>query len=91
LFPQRQKTSAHALLDLVKHYARIAGIEKKVTTHTFRHSCATHMLKGGADIRFVQKMLGHKQLSTTERYLKIEITDLKEVLERCHPREREEW
>jgi integrase/recombinase XerD len=90
LFPQRQKTSAHALLDLVKHYARIAGIEKKVTTHTFRHSCATHMLKGGADIRFVQKMLGHKQLSTTERYLKIEITDLKEVLERCHLREREE-
>ncbi len=86
-----RKLQPQALLDVVKHYARIAGIEKKVTTHTFRHSCATHMLKGGADIRFVQKMLGHKRISTTERYLKIEITDLKEVLERCHPREREEW
>jgi integrase/recombinase XerD len=86
-----RKLQPQALLDLVKHYGRIAGIEKKVTTHTFRHSCATHMLKGGADIRFVQKMLGHKRIATTERYLKIEITDLKEVLERCHPREREEW
>ena len=86
-----KKLQPQALLDLVKLYAWIAGIEKKVTTHTFRHSCATHMLKGGADIRYVQKMLGHKRISTTERYLAIEITDLKEILERCHPRERDDW
>jgi len=76
---------------IVKEYAHKAGIEKNVTTHTFRHSCATHLLKGKADIRYVQKQLGHRSIATTEKYLKIEITDLKEVHERCHPREQEEW
>ncbi|TAL36281.1 MAG: hypothetical protein EPN93_08625 [Spirochaetes bacterium] len=76
---------------IVKRAMRTAGIEKNVTAHTFRHSCATHMLKGRADIRYVQKQLGHESISSTERYLKIEIADLKEVHERCHPREREDW
>jgi len=79
------------LCRMIKHWSKRAGIEKNVTTHTFRHSCATHMLKGRADIRYVQKQLGHRYISTTEKYLKIEITDLKEVHERTHPREREDW
>jgi integrase/recombinase XerD len=79
-----------SFLKMIKKRARLAGIGKNVTTHTFRHSCATHMLKGKADIRYVQRQLGHREISTTEKYLKIEITDLKEVHERCHPREQEE-
>lgn len=79
------------LCRMIKKWAGIAGIEKNVTCHTFRHSCASHMLKGRADIRYVQLQLGHRSISTTERYLKIEISDLKEIHERCHPREREDW
>ena len=75
---------------MVKKRAKASGIEKNITTHTFRHSCATHMLKGRADIRYVQQQLGHKSIGTTEKYLKIEISDLKEVHSRCHPRERDE-
>ncbi len=79
------------LCRIIKENAVKAGIEKNVTTHTFRHSCASHLLKGGADIRYVQKQLGHKSISTTEKYLKVEITDLKEVHKRCHPREQDSW
>jgi integrase/recombinase XerD len=79
------------VLRVVKYWAGCAGIDKRVHTHTFRHSCATHLLKGSADIRYVQKQLGHRDISTTEKYLKIEITDLKEVHERCHPREQDDW
>lgn len=86
-----KKLQPQALLDIVKQCASIAGIAKNVTCHTFRHSCATHMLKGKADIRYVQKQLGHKRISTTERYLKVEISDLKEVHERTHPREQDDW
>ena len=56
--------------------------------HLLRHSCATHLLKGHADIRHIQRLLGHKSLRTTERYTRVEVSDLKEVIERCHPRER---
>jgi integrase/recombinase XerD len=79
-----------SLLSMVKKRAKASGIEKNITTHTFRHSCATHMLKGRADIRYVQLQLGHRSIGTTEKYLKIEISDLKEVHGRCHPRERDE-
>jgi len=85
------KLDPKALREIVKVYANFAGINKKVTTHTFRHTCATHMLKGNADIRYVQKQLGHKRISTTEMYLKVDISDLKEVHERCHPREQDDW
>ena len=86
-----KKLNPDILCRLIKKWAKLAGIEKNVTTHTFRHSCATHMLKGRADIRYVQKQLGHRNISTTEKYLKIEISDLKEVHDRCHPREQEDW
>jgi integrase/recombinase XerD len=85
------KITPDSLRGIVSRWATVAGIEKNVTTHTFRHTCATHLLKGRADIRYVQQQLGHRFISTTEKYLKIEITDLKEVHERCHPREQEDW
>lgn len=79
------------LVKIIKTLAKKAGIEKNVTTHTFRHTCASHMLKGRADIRYVQRQLGHTSIQSTEKYLRIEVSDLKEVHERCHPREREDW
>jgi integrase/recombinase XerD len=66
-----------------------AGIRKHVTRHTLRHTCATHLLKGRADIRQIQKLLGHRRLSSTEVYTRVELTDLHEVIARCHPREKQ--
>ncbi len=86
-----RKLSPHTLREIILYCMRKAKLERKITSHTFRHSCATHMLKGGADIRYVQMQLGHRNLATTQKYLKIEITDLKEIHERCHPREQEDW
>ena len=61
---------------------------KHITAHSLRHSAATHLLKGGADIRHIQKLLGHSSLQATERYTRVEISDLKDVLKRAHPRGR---
>jgi integrase/recombinase XerD len=63
-----------------------AGIKKRITPHTWRHTCATLMLKGRADIRYVQELLGHASLKTTQIYTKVTIQDLKKVHSRCHPR-----
>lgn len=76
------------LLLRVRECARKAGIRKKIGLHTFRHSCATHMLRGGADIRYIQALLGHRSLTSTQVYTRVEVADLRRVLERCHPRER---
>ena len=65
-----------------------AGIERKITPHTFRHTFATHMLQGRADIRHIQAMLGHSSVATTQIYTRVDVTDLKAVHRRCHPRER---
>jgi integrase/recombinase XerD len=71
---------------IVQRYAKKAGIKKHVTCHTFRHSVATHLLKGRANIRHIQKLLGHQSLQTTQRYTRVEISDLKKVIARAHPR-----
>lgn len=73
---------------LVRSWATKAGIKKHVTCHTFRHSVATHLLKGRADIRHIQMLLGHASLQTTERYTRVELSDLRAVLRRAHPRGR---
>jgi integrase/recombinase XerD len=62
-----------------------AGIEKKGSCHLFRHSCATHMLEGGADIRYIQQMLGHARLDTTQIYTEVSIRALTEAHARSHP------
>jgi integrase/recombinase XerD len=74
--------------EIVRHYAAKAGVGKRVTPHTFRHSIATHLLRGGADIRYIQMLLGHRHLSSTERYTHVALKDLREVVLRAHPRGR---
>jgi integrase/recombinase XerD len=74
--------------DLVRSHAKAAGLDIRVTPHTLRHGCATHLLRGGADVRHVQKLLGHSSVQTTAIYTRVTPTDLKRVIERKHPRER---
>ena len=62
-----------------------AGLEKRGSCHLLRHTCATHMLEGGADIRFIQQLLGHEKLETTAIYTEVTIRQLLEVHARCHP------
>ncbi len=73
---------------IAKHVERVK-LSASVTPHVFRHACATHMIRNRANIRHVQEMLGHSRLETTERYLQLTITDLKEAHARCHPREKD--
>jgi integrase/recombinase XerD len=76
------------IVRIVAKAANRARIRKHITPHTLRHTCATHLLKGRADIRQIQKLLGHRRLSSTEVYTRVELTDLHEVIARCHPREK---
>jgi len=73
---------------IVQKYAKRAGLDEKIGAHTIRHSFATHLLKRGAPIRYIQEMLGHTSLDTTQRYTRVEIQDLKKVHRKTHPRER---
>jgi integrase/recombinase XerD len=71
---------------IVKKHARAAGLSDAVSPHTLRHSFATHLLAGGADLRAVQEMLGHASIATTQVYTRVEMSRLKQVHRRFHPR-----
>lgn len=70
------------------HYSQRAGLEVNVTPHTFRRSCTTELIRGGANLYHVKELLGHETLETLKHYTKLTITDLKKTHEKCHPREK---
>lgn len=83
---RRGKQLTRAMIfTIVKDLSLISGIHKKVSPHTFRHSFATHLLENGADLRSIQAMLGHESITTTEIYMHIDRSRLKEVIEMHHP------
>lgn len=81
-----KKLTREMIFTIVKNAARDAGINKTISPHTFRHSFATHLVEGGADIRIVQEMLGHESILTTEIYTHLDREYLKDTINRFHPR-----
>ncbi|MCF6360901.1 MAG: site-specific tyrosine recombinase XerD [Cyclobacteriaceae bacterium] len=74
------------IFTIIKNLAKVAGINKNISPHTFRHSFATHLIEGGADLRAVQEMLGHESITTTEIYTHLDRAYLQQVIQDFHPR-----
>ena len=84
---QRGKKLSRAMIfTIVKKLAQKVGIKKSISPHTFRHTFATHLLENGADLRAIQMMLGHESITTTEIYMHVDKSHLKQVMNKFHPR-----
>ncbi|MHB8882193.1 MAG: tyrosine recombinase XerC [Thermodesulfovibrionales bacterium] len=79
------KLTDRGIRRIVVKYARQAGIEGRIGPHTLRHTFATHLLQGGADLRVIQELLGHSSLSTTQKYTHLDLTHLMDVYDKAHP------
>ena len=73
---------------IIKELTEKAGINKKISPHTFRHSFATHLLQNGADLRYIQEMLGHSSITTTEIYTHLKTDELRHMILNYHPRNK---
>lgn len=80
------KLTREMVFTIIKKHAKLAGIKKSISPHTFRHSFATHLVEGGADLRAVQEMLGHESIQTTEIYTHLDKEFLRDTILRFHPR-----
>jgi integrase/recombinase XerD len=90
LSSRNRKFSRTGIWKMIKKCVSAAGITKSVTPHTFRHSFATHMIDGGADLRTVQELLGHSSITTTQIYTQVDRDYLLSMHREFHPRERKE-
>lgn len=77
-----------AIAKMVKEYKVLAGVDRPGSTHLWRHTCATHMVQGGANIAYVQRLLGHRSLDTTQIYTRVSIPELQAAVKKRHPRSR---
>jgi integrase/recombinase XerD len=83
-----KKLTRIMIYHIIKDLARLAGIKKNISPHTFRHSFATHLIEGGADLRTIQEMLGHESIMTTEIYTHLDTDYLKKTIIKYHPRNK---
>jgi integrase/recombinase XerD len=87
---QGRRVRYRTFLRALHAYTQKAGLDAQVTPHTFRRSCTTELLRGGANMYHVKELLGHESLETLKHYAKLTIRDLKKTHQKCHPRERED-
>jgi integrase/recombinase XerD len=89
LNPRGDRLTRQGFWQKIKEYAKSAGLDTKISPHTLRHSFATHMLSGGADLRSVQELLGHANISTTQVYTHLTTEHIRRTYEKSHPRASE--